>query len=110
VVVAGGDDDVQLRDLLVDPLDAGNVPAASPHRRVHEGAHALGRHRAEPGDRVRDPLLLVPPAGAVVLEILGADEEHVLVHQGRSEVGDLDGSSYGLDSGHGCLRGIRTIF
>ena len=42
----------------------------------------------------------VSAAGAVVLLVLRAHEEHVLVHQGVAELGDVDGSAYGLHRGH----------
>ena len=104
-VVVGVDarrhDDVEPRDPLVDPLDPGDVAPEPPHGRVGDGGDAAVGQLTELGDRVSDLLLLVPPvAGPVVLDVLGAEDEDVLVHQRASQPGDVDGASDGLHCGH----------
>ena len=55
-------------------------------------------------DRVGDAHLLVPvaraPEVAVVLQRLGVEDEDVLVHERRAELGDVDGAADGLDGAH----------
>src|SRR5215218_2245137 len=73
-------DDVDL-GLLRDPLDTGDVAPQSPHGRVDDRVDAERLQLVELGDGVGDPDVFVPPvAHAVVLDVLGGEDEHVLVH------------------------------
>src|SRR5262249_23646212 len=100
LVHAGGHDDVEV-DLLGDALDARDVAAEPPHRGVDDRADALGRQGVELLYRVGDPDLLMPPeAVAVVLLVLGGQDEDVFMHEGGAEVVDVNRSLDGLDGGH----------
>ena len=71
---------------------------------IDQRADATGAQPSQLLDRVGDAHLLVPvalaPGVAVVLPGLGVEHEDVLVHERRAEVGDVDGSAYGLDAAH----------
>ena len=99
-VEAGGHDDVDV-GLLGHPLHARDVAAEPPHRRIEDGVDAERLQFVELGDRVGHPLVLVPPvAFAVVLQVLGGEHEHVLVHERRPHVRGVDRATDGLDGGH----------
>ena len=70
-------------------------------RRVDERLDAAVAQPPQLRDRVGDAHLLVPvalaPDVAEVHERLGIEHEHVLVHQRRAEIGELDGAANGLD-------------
>ena len=99
-VEPGGHDDVEV-DPRRDAGDPGHVAAESERGRVENGVDARRLQGVQPANGVVDPgLLVAPPLGVVLLD-LGRDDEHVLVHQHPTEVGLVDGSSDGLDRGHG---------
>jgi hypothetical protein len=88
----GRDDDVQI-DAAVQLLQARDVPAEARHRRVDDRADPGLAHRAQLDDPVIEALLLIPvgrPEGVpVVLQRLGLQDEHVLVHQRGAELGGV---------------------
>jgi hypothetical protein len=95
-----GHDDVDLR-LLGHPLDARDVAPQPPHGGVDDRVDAERLQLVELSDGVGDSNVLVPPvAHAVVLDVLGREDEHVLVHEGRPELRGVDGATDGLDGGH----------
>ena len=89
----GCDHDVEV-DLGVDPLDARDVPAEAERRGVDESLDAAVAQPLQLRDRVGNPHLLVPvaraPDVAEVDERLRVEHEHVLVHQRRAEVDEVD--------------------
>ncbi len=95
-----GGHDVEL-GLLGDALEARDVPAEPDHGGVDDRVDAPALQLVQLRDGVGDALLLVPELG-VVLEDLGAQHEHVLVHERRAQGTGLDGAADGLDGGH-CL-------
>ncbi len=109
-VAAGGHDDVQIRKLLRDALDAWDVAAESDHGRVDDGAHSLRCKCAELLDRIGDPRLLVAPLVGVVLLDVGTEHEDVLVQVGAPQGAGLDGPSDGLDGGAHPRSSFLRIF
>jgi len=91
-------DDVDV-DLLVDPLDPGEIAAQTDNRGVNDGVDTSGLEFGQLRDCVSDPLLFVPRCrvGRIVLAHLRADHEHVLVHQHLAERASVDGSADSLD-------------
>ena len=105
-VDTGRDHDVEI-DLGVDPLDARDVPAEPERGGVDECLYAAVAQPLQPRDRVGDPHLLVPvaqaPDMAEVDERFGVEHEHVLVHQRRPELGELNGPANGFNgAAHRC--------
>ncbi len=84
-VQAGGHDDVDA-GAGGHPLNPGDVAADPHHGRVGDGGHAATGERAELGRGGADLLLLVP-AGGVVLPDLLVQHEQVLVHEHPAEFG-----------------------
>jgi hypothetical protein len=98
-VEPGGDDDVEV-DLGVDPRHARDVAAEPDHGGVDDRGDAEVAQTAQLVDRVGDPDLLVPVLVAVVLHDVGAQHEHVLVHQRRPEIADVHRTPHRLHRGH----------
>ena len=99
-VATGGGNDVQLRHLLGDALDAGYVAAQAHDGGVGDAADPLDGEGLELADGVGHPLVLATPLGRVVLLHVGVEDEDVLVHVGRPEVGGVDCTPDGLNGCH----------
>ncbi len=99
-VTTGGDDDVQVGDLLGDALDARDVPAQPDDGGIHDGTSALGRQRAQLVHGVDYPFVFAAPLGRVVLLDVGIEDEHVLVHVGPAEVGGVHRATNRLNGRH----------
>ena len=99
-VATGGGNDVQLRNLLGDPLNAGYVAAEAHDGGVCDAPDPLGGEGLELADGVGDAVVLTPPLGRVVLLHVGVQDEDVLVHVGRPEVGGVDRTPDGLNGCH----------
>jgi hypothetical protein len=98
-VAARRHDDVEV-DLLGDPLDPGDVAPQTDHGGVDDRPDARRGELVQLLHRVRHAVVLVPPLLGVVLLDVGAEHEHVLVHQRLAELGGVDGTTDGLDLGH----------
>ena len=102
-VDAARHDDVQV-DLGIDPLDARDIAAEPRSGRVDDRADPTVSQALQLRDGVGDANLLVPVARApgvpVVLERLLVEDENVLVHERRTEVGEPDRPEDGLDGVH----------
>ena len=107
---AGGHHDVQLRDLIGDPLDPPDVPALADDGDDDDRADAVPRQLAKPADGVGDTLLLVAPFLGIVLLHVGGHHEDVLVHQHTPEIGDVDGSARRLNCLFHTPHGSRAPF
>jgi hypothetical protein len=104
-VQPGRRDDVDV-DLGVDPLNARDVPTQPGDGEVDDGAHAAVLQLLQPLDGVGDPDLFFP-AGRIVLHDLGAQHEHVLVHQHLAQIGCVDRAADGFDSRHEVASAFR---
>ena len=107
-VEPGRGDDVDV-DLLVDLLDPRDVAPEPDDGEVDDGVDALRLEVSEASDGVVDALLLVP-ALRIVGHDLGAQDEHMLVHEHAAEARGVDGTANGLDGGHGrCPLSRRSV-
>jgi hypothetical protein len=97
-VETGGGEDPHVH-LLGHLDDAGGVAPEPEDREVDDRAHPAGGDVLELLDGVRHPLLLVPAAGVVRLDLL-VEDEHVLVHEGLAEVVGVDRAEDGFHCGH----------
>jgi hypothetical protein len=99
-VDAGGDHDVEVGNLLGDPLDPADVSALADHGDVDDRVDAVLGQLAQLADGVGDaPVLLAPLVGIVLLDV-GRHHEDVLVHEHPAELGGLDRAPRRLDVCH----------
>ena len=88
---------LQLRYLLGDALNARYVAAQAHDGGVGDAADPLRGEGLQLADGIGHAVVLTAPLGRVVLLHVGIEDEDVLVHVGRPEVGGVDRTPDGLN-------------
>jgi hypothetical protein len=81
-------------------LNTGDVPAEADDGGIGDAADPLGGEGLQLADGISDAIVLTAPFGRIILLHVGVEDEDVLVHVRRPELGRINRTQDGIDRTH----------